>query len=212
MGGGRRPAFIWTYETPAADLLGTVSLWPDICCCMQRAVASLADATVLEGCKRLLTFLQVCSNVFNPQVSAALASASLLTKPSFPEKADLYLRTARALYSWAAYRPGARLVQAGSRGCQGGLQAWVRAVLPSRPRCSAHRLPLCWIAVQLCLQSINARAGLFAKSYEGYPEWLYGTSYYNDKLMLAAGWLYRATGARSGWTARHLGCLQWKLC
>ena len=62
-----------------------------------------------------------------PQVSAALASASLLTKPSFPEKADLYLRTARALYSWAAYRPGAPIAQAGRRGCQGGLQAWVLA-------------------------------------------------------------------------------------
>lgn len=64
MGGGRRPAFIWTYETPAADLLGTVSLWPTICCRMQRAVGSLACTAVLEGCKRLLTFRHVCSNVF----------------------------------------------------------------------------------------------------------------------------------------------------
>lgn len=46
-------------------------------------------------------------------------------------------------------------------------------------------------------ESVRACAGLFAKSYKGYPEWLYGTSYYNDKLMLAAGWLYRATGVCS---------------
>ncbi|KAI7836339.1 hypothetical protein COHA_009798 [Chlorella ohadii] len=83
-------------------------------------------------------------------VSAALASASVLTRPIYPEKADLYLRTARALYRWAADKPG-----------------------------------------------------LFAKTYDGYPEWLYGTSYYNDKLMLAAGWLFRATGNSTYLDAAH---------
>lgn len=39
-----------------------------------------------------------------------------------------------------------------------------------------------------------ASAGLFSKSYPAYP-WVYSCSRYHDKLMLAAGWLYRATGA-----------------
>lgn len=52
------------------------------------------------------------------------------------------------------------------------------------------------IGLELALSHCCLCAGLFAKTYEGYPKWLYGTSYYNDKLMLAAGWLFRATGAQ----------------
>ena len=35
---------------------------------------------------------------------------------------------------------------------------------------------------------------MYSKSQPGYP-WVYSCSRYHDKLMLAAGWLYRATGA-----------------
>lgn len=40
------------------------------------------------------------------------------------------------------------------------------------------------------------RAGLFAKSYPGYP-WVYASDRYHDKMMLGAAWLYRATGGRA---------------
>jgi hypothetical protein len=50
---------------------------------------------------------------------------------------------------------------------------------------------------------VPCTAGLFSKSYPGYP-WVYSCSRYHDKLMLAAGWLYRATGAHRCWyCCRH---------
>ena len=134
---------------------------------------------------------------FRPQVSAALASASLLARPVFPERADLYLRTARALYRWAADRPGALACMQGIWGdmwchMQACLIEWQLRCNRCSASCTLHRwLPSC------CPPGPHRCAGLFAKSYEGYPEWLYGTSYFRDKLMLAAGWLFRATGAES---------------
>ena len=38
------------------------------------------------------------------------------------------------------------------------------------------------------------RTGAYATSLPGYPADLYGSDLYEDKLMLAASWLYRATG------------------
>lgn len=102
MGGSRRPVFIWTRQTEAADLLGMVSTavqlawpWSTTGICETQARQHVADQLPLRP---LATFLQA---------SAALASASVLAKPVFPQKADLYLRTSRALYRWAAEKPGA---------------------------------------------------------------------------------------------------------
>ncbi|EFN55441.1 hypothetical protein CHLNCDRAFT_133737 [Chlorella variabilis] len=44
--------------------------------------------------------------------------------------------------------------------------------------------------------------GMYSKSQPGYP-WVYSCSRYHDKLMLAAGWLYRATGNASYLQAAH---------
>lgn len=42
--------------------------------------------------------------------------------------------------------------------------------------------------------------GRYSSSYPGYPQDIYGSSRYPDKLMLAAGWLGRATGNASYYT------------
>jgi hypothetical protein len=39
--------------------------------------------------------------------------------------------------------------------------------------------------------------GIYSDSFPGYPQNIYKSSRYHDKLMLAAGWLYRATGAEA---------------
>ena len=48
-----------------------------------------------------------------------------------------------------------------------------------------------------------APLGLYSSSLQGYPGWLYETGRHRDKLMLAASWLYRATGEAPYLAAAH---------
>jgi hypothetical protein len=47
--------------------------------------------------------------------------------------------------------------------------------------------------------------GIYSDSFPGYPQNIYKSSRYHDKLMLAAGWLYRATGQQDGKLAAQHG-------
>lgn len=49
----------------------------------------------------------------------------------------------------------------------------------------------------------TAPQGLYSNTLPGYPDWLYATGRYRDKLMLASSWLYRATGEAPYLTAAH---------
>ena len=45
-----------------------------------------------------------------------------------------------------------------------------------------------------CSPALLITPGLYSDSYPGYNKDVYGSSSYRDKLLLAAAWLYRATG------------------
>ena len=62
------------------------------------------------------------------------------------------------------------------------------------PACVAHAAEALCLAPCSPDSLASPPAGIYSVSYPGYPSDLYKSNRYRDKLMLAAAWLYRATG------------------
>ena len=206
-----RPAWVWNRTTAASDLLGMVRtlcshcvrVWPDGHAVLllgmlygwkglwHAAPAATPGALLPSAHPTLLRLL-----ASRPQASAALSSTSLLFSSSQPAYAAVLLGKARQLYAWGAAVPGQRRrhVSTWRLACRAALchsaaPACRCAGSPQRLR-SFGRMPGCPTPLpRLCPQGSTVTA------CRDTPQDLYESNRYHDKLMLAAAWLHRATGA-----------------
>lgn len=143
VGSERRPAFIWTFETPASDLLGTVSLCPTACCCIQRPVAWWkqlcwrAASSCSVDCILIRAHVRP-TGVCGPGVGQP-ADQALLPRESRPVPED----------SKGAVQLGS--LQAGCADCSSWAQGAARAVLQAWYCCLLEGLPAGLIAVPIHL-------------------------------------------------------------